>query len=259
MTQQMQIPTNNLALALGGGAARGAFHLGVLDFCEEHNIQIKAYSGSSIGAIISASHASGISAKEQLKIFSSKDIRQSLKFNYFRNGLLKIDSSNNIIKELLPIEKLEDIPKPIWVNAYDLKKKELHYFNSGDTITLCMASSALVPLFKPVSYEGMSLIDGGLFDNIPIRPLLNKNYDIYSIDLFAKDNQIKKRNLNPLKNFKKSLFKQLHENHKHSVENTSYYLGSKHIRSFSLFSFKELEECFNLGFKEAQNHFLDIL
>jgi NTE family protein len=259
MIQQMQIPTNNLALALGGGAARGAFHLGVLDFCEEHNIQIKAYSGSSIGAIISASHASGISAKEQLKIFSSKDIRQSLKFNYFRNGLLKIDSSNNIIKELLPIEKLEDIPKPIWVNAYDLKKKELHYFNSGDTITLCMASSALVPLFKPVSYEGMSLIDGGLFDNIPIRPLLNKNYDIYSIDLFAKDNQIKKRNLNPLKNFKKSLFKQLHENHKHSVENTSYYLGSKHIRSFSLFSFKELEECFNLGFKEAQNHFLDIL
>uniref|UniRef100_UPI0040479894 patatin-like phospholipase family protein n=1 Tax=Aliarcobacter sp. TaxID=2321116 RepID=UPI0040479894 len=259
MNSLMQIPTNKLALALGGGAARGAFHLGVLDFCEEHKIEIQAYSGSSIGAIVSASHASGVSAKEQLKIFSSKDLRQTLKFNYFRNGLLKIDTSNKIIKELLPIEKLEDIPKPIWVNAYDLKKKELHYFNNGDTITLCMASSALIPLFKPVSYEGMYLIDGGLFDNIPISPLLDKGYDIYSIDLFAKNNQLKVKRNNPIKNIKKSLFKQLHENHKHSLENTNYYLGSSHIRSYSLFSFKEIDECFKLGFKEAQNHFLDIL
>ena len=259
MTKSMRIPTNNLALALGGGAARGAFHLGVLDFCEQHNIKIQAYSGSSIGAIISASHASGIRAKEQLKIFSSKEMRQTLKFNYFRNGLLKIDTSNKIIKELLPIEKLEDIPKPIWVNAYDLKKKELHYFNSGDTITLCIASSALVPIFKPVSYKGMYLIDGGLFDNIPIKPLQDKSYDIYAIDLFAKEHKTTIKKLNPLKEIKKSLFKQLHENHKHSMENTNYYLGSQHIRNFSLFTFQELEECFKLGIKEAQNHFLDTL
>ena len=259
MTKSMRIPTNNLALALGGGAARGAFHLGVLDFCEQHNIKIQAYSGSSIGAIISASHASGIRAKEQLKIFSSKEMRQTLKFNYFRNGLLKIDTSNKIIKELLPIEKLENIPKPVWVNAYDLKKKELHYFNSGDTITLCIASSALIPIFKPVSYEGMYLIDGGLFDNIPIKPLQDKSYDIYAIDLFAKEHKTTIKKLNPLKEIKKSLFKQLHENHKHSMENTNYYLGSQHIRNFSLFTFQELEECFKLGIKEAQNHFLDTL
>ena len=125
---------NNIALVLGGGVARGAFHLGVLDFCEQHQIDIKAYSGSSIGAIIAASHASGVKAKEQLKIFSSKDIKQTLKFNYFRNGLIKIDSSNKILKELLPIENIEDIKKPIWVSAYDLKKRKLHYFNKGNTI-----------------------------------------------------------------------------------------------------------------------------
>ena len=55
---------DNIAIALGGGVARGAFHLGVLDFCEQHKIDIKAYSGSSIGSIISASHASGVKAKE---------------------------------------------------------------------------------------------------------------------------------------------------------------------------------------------------
>ncbi len=250
---------DNLAIALGGGAARGAFHLGVLHYCEENNISINAYSGSSIGSIISASHASGVKAKEQLKIFASKDVRQALKFNYFRNGLLKIDSTNKIIKELLPIENLEDIPKPVYVNAYDVKEKKLHYFNSGNTIDLCMASSALIPIFKPVKYKGMYLIDGGLFDNVPIKPLMDKNYEIYSVDLFPKAHKNTKRKLNPIKAIKRKVLKQLHENHKHSIANTTHYLGSHHIRGFSLFTFKELDECFKLGFKEAQNHFLDIL
>ena len=210
---------NNIAFVLGGGAARGAFHLGVLDFCEQHNIDIKAYSGSSIGAIISASHASGIKAKEQLKIFSSKDIKQTLKFNFFRNGLLKIDSSNKIIKELLPIERLEDIPKPVYVCAYDIKKNQLHYFNSGDTIILCMASSALVPIFKPINYKEMLLIDGGLFDNLPIKPLENKNYEIHTIDLFAKNHNKQIKKFSPFKKIKKSFFKQLYENHKYILEN----------------------------------------
>lgn len=259
MTQKIQIPTDNLAVILGGGAARGAFHLGVLDFCEEHNIEIKAYSGSSIGAIISASHASGISAKEQLKIFSSNDLKHALKFNYLKNGILRIDPTNKIIKELLPIDKLENIPKPVWVNAYDLRKRELHYFNSGDTITLCMASSALIPLFKPVSYEGMYLIDGGLFDNLPIKPLENKGYDIYTLDLFAKEKNYKPYKINPLRAIKKALFKQLYINNKYTLEKTQHYLGSGYINDYSLFTFKEMDECFKLGYKEAQNHFLGIL
>ena len=249
----------NLAIALSGGAARGAFHLGVLHFCEENKIEINAYSGSSVGAIISASHASGVSAKEQLKIFSSKELKQAIKFNYFKNGLLKIDHEHKIIDNLLPIKKLEDIEKPIYVNAYDIKEKKLHYFNTGDTLTLCLASSALIPLFKPIKYKNMSLIDGGLFDNIPIKPLENKNYDIYSIDLFPRNEYSTKKRINPLKKIKKAIFKQLHSNHKYSLSNTNYYLGSPHIRSFSLFTFKEMDECFKLGFKEAQKHFLDIL
>ncbi len=246
----------NLALALGGGAARGAFHLGFLHFCEEENIKIQAYSGSSIGAIISCSHASGVCAKEQLKIFASKEIRQALKFNYFRNGLLKIDPTNKIINDLLPINKIEDIPNPIFISAYDTKEKKLHYFNSGDTTTLCMASSALIPLFKPVKYKNMHLIDGGLFDNIPIKPLENKDYNILAIDLFPRKQSSIITKFNPVKSIKKKIFKQLYENNKHSILNTQQYLGSNHIRGFSLYTFKELDECFKLGYKEAQKHFL---
>jgi NTE family protein len=248
---------SNLAFVLGGGAARGAYHLGVLYYCEQKGINIKAYSGSSIGAIIASAHASGISAKKQLEIYKSKEIKQAIKFNYFKNGLLKIDHQHEMIEQMLPLKNLQDIPREVYINAYDTKKKQLHYFNSGDTITLCMAASALIPLFKPIKYENMNLIDGGLFDRLPVKPLTHTNYDILAIDLFPRRvNKSNSNNLNPIKAIKKSLFKDLRKNHQYSMEHTNYYLTSMQLREFSLFTFKEIDECFNLGFKEAKNFFI---
>ncbi len=247
-------------LVLSGGAARGAFHLGIIHFMEKHHIQIDAYSGSSIGAIIATSHASGISAKTQLRIFSSKEFKKVLKFNYFKNGLIRIDANNKILKELLPIEKLEELPKTVYVNAYDVKRKQLHYFDSGDTYSLCMASSALIPIFKPISYEKMYLIDGGLIDNIPIKPLLNKDYFICSIDLFPRKQYIKKRkSFNPIKLVKKRVLSHWIDNVNYSIEHSNQYITNQKILNFKMFTFKELNECFNFGYKEAQKHFLDIL
>ncbi|QKF83406.1 patatin-like phospholipase family protein [Halarcobacter ebronensis] len=245
-----------LALALGGGAAKGAFHLGVLDFFEESKITIDAYSGSSIGAIIAASHASGVKAKEQLQIFSSKDIKKLLKFNYFRNGLIRIAENQKILDDLLPIKRLEDIPKEIYLTAYDLRKKELHYFTEGDTQKLCMASSALIPLFRPISYKDMYLIDGGLFDSVPIKPFDKNSYEIIAIDLFPKKIKDEKiRRVTLFKSLQRKLFVQLHENHNFTILNTNQYLTSLEIWDYSMFTFKELEECFKLGYKEAKRHF----
>ncbi|QDF30323.1 patatin-like phospholipase family protein [Halarcobacter anaerophilus] len=244
------------AVALGGGAAKGAFHLGILHFMEESRIEIDAYSGSSIGAIISASHASGVKAKEQLKIFSSQELKDILKFNYFRNGLIRIQREAKLLDHLLPIKQLEKIPKKVYVCAYDLKKRKLHYFDKGDTQILCMASSALVPLFEPVNYKNMYLIDGGLFDSVPIKPLNKEIYEILAIDLFPSSNILDKKKMNPFKILKKKFFTQLYENHIFTIKNTDQYLTTLKLKDFSMFTFKQLDECFNLGYKEAKKHFL---
>lgn len=244
-----------ISLCLSGGAARGAFHLGFLSFCEEQNIHINVYSGSSIGAIIAVSHASGVPAKEQLTLFKSKEIKKTLKFNYFKNGLIKIDHNHNILKDILPIDRLEDIPKSVYVNAYDIKHKQLHYFNQGDTLTLCMASSALIPIFKPITYEQMLLIDGGLIDNIPITPLLEYPYDIYSLDLLPRLEKSSKKSFNPIKLLKKRVFRTLHKNINHSIANTHEYITNMQLRHFKMFTFNELDECYKLGYKEAVKHF----
>ncbi len=247
----------SLAVVLGGGAARGAYHLGFLHFCDENKIEISAFSGVSIGAIISASYASGVSAKEQFKILSGKEARKNIKFNYFNKSLFRIDTDNKLVNDLFPIKKLEDIPKPVWVNAYDIKEKKLHYFNSGDTVELCLGSSALRVLFPPIEYENMFLIDGGYFDNLPLKPLENQNYDILTIDLFAKKKFTKTGLLNKAySKIKKAFLTELYENRKYTLEHTDYYLGSEYIIDYYLFTFHQMQDCFDLGYKEAKEFFM---
>ena len=245
----------NLALVLSGGAARGTFHLGILAYLEEKGIEINAYSGSSIGSIISCSHASGIEARKMLEIFKSDDIKKSLKFNYFKKGLIRIDKEHHILDKLLPIKKLEDLEKKVTINAYDTNTKKVLYFDKGDTHTLCMASSALIPIFKPIHYEGHNLIDGGLFDNLPIKPLENRFYTIYTIDLMPKSTSQNKRGFNPLKPLKKRVFKTRFFNGNYSIKHSDVYITHQKLRHINMFSFKGLQEGFDLGYKEAPKYF----
>ncbi|MGB6328140.1 MAG: patatin-like phospholipase family protein [Halarcobacter sp.] len=245
----------NLALVLSGGAARGAFHLGILAYLEDNNIEISAYSGSSIGAIIACSHASGVKAREILTIFRSDEIKETLKFNYLKKGLLKIDEKHPIFDKLLPIKKLEDIPKKVFINAYDLNSKKVFYFDKGDTHKLCLSSAALIPIFRPISYEKYNFIDGGLFDNIPIKPLENKSYDIYSIDLMPSSKKHRKRTFNPIKILKKKLFETRLKNAIYSKQHSDVYITHERLRETEMFTFKGLEETFEFGYKEASKYF----
>lgn len=255
----MKITEGKISLVLSGGAARGAFHLGALSFLETTDIKIKTYSGSSIGAIIAVSHSCGISAKEQLKIFSSKEVKEALKFNYFKKGLLRVDKPHKVLDELIPIKNLEDLKTEVFVNAYDNKNKKMRYFNKGDSHTLCLASAALVPLFSPIKYEHMNLIDGGLVDNIPIRPIMKKKEPIFSIDLMPRYKKTKSFTINPLKLVKRRVFAPLHKNLNFSIKHSDYYLSSLEINKFNMYTFNELNDCFNLGFKEAKKYYLDII
>ncbi|WP_428025750.1 patatin-like phospholipase family protein [Arcobacter sp.] len=246
---------SKLALCLSGGAARGAFHLGILAYLEDKAIEIEAYSGSSIGAIISCSHASGIEARKQLEIFKSDEIRKPLKFNYFKNGLLRINKEHHLLDTLLPIKNIQDIPKSVHINAYDTKAKKINYFNEGDTQTLCIASSALIPIFRPIHYEHKYLIDGGFFDNMPITPLQNKNYEIYCIDLMPKSDKNQKNRFDLLKPLKKRLFQTRINNGNYSIQHCDIYITHPNLRQTSMFTFNGLQETFDLGYNEAPKYF----
>jgi len=240
--------TLDVSLALSGGAARGAFHLGAIFALQQHGVKIAAVSGTSIGAVIAVGVGSGVSPLEMLRIFKSKTFRKAIGFNYFQKGFFRIDENASILKEIAIVSKLEDMLVPTFVTCVDLLSGETLHFNHGDAIPLAVASSALVPLFRPISYENHILIDGGFMDNLPVAPLLELGNPIVSVDLFPLHVKAKQHAFSPLR---RALFLSFIASSQLQMRQSDLYITDAALSHYGLFTFGELDHCFKLGYDKT--------
>lgn len=239
-----------ISLALSGGAARGAYHLGVLQRIDEMGISVKAICGTSIGAIIGASYLSGVTPKRQLEIFKSSEFKDIFSFNYFRKSIFKINYSAQIIKELVLYDRLEQLSRPMFATALDLTSGKEKYYNSGDTKQICFGSSALVPLFAPVEYDGLLLVDGGFINHMPYLPLLEYECPIVGVNLHP--NTIAKKQNSIYDFIKRTTYLNTFSNTQNSENHCETVITNDKLRDYSLVSFKYLDELFELGYADAR-------
>lgn len=237
-----------ISLALSGGAARGAFHLGVIAALERNNVEIAAVSGTSIGAVIAVSVGSGVSAFDMLRLFKSRAFRKVFQFNYFKKGILCINEKATILKEIAPIDRLEQMKIPTFVTCVDLPSGEIVRFNEGETIKLAIASSALIPIFRPIVYENYTLIDGGFMDNLPVEPLLGLSYPVVSVNLFPLNTQPKSTIFSGLE---RAIYLSILASSKQQIEQSDLCISDSSLDDFGLFTFKQLEACFELGYRKG--------
>lgn len=246
-----------LSLALSGGAARGAFHVGVIAALEKHNIAIAAVSGTSIGAVIAAGVGSGTSAFDMIRLFKSKAFRKVFCFNYFYKGVFRINEQAAILREIAPIDRLEKMHIPTFLTCVDVHSGEIVRFCQGDTIKLAMASSALVPIFRPIRYENYLLIDGGFMDNLPVEPLLAFDYPLISVNLFPSSGSTKKRGL--LSTWKRAMFLSIFASSKLQIHQSDVCISSPELNHFGMFTFSELMRCFELGYAKGSETILTFM
>ncbi|WP_373070367.1 patatin-like phospholipase family protein [Sulfurimonas sp.] len=242
--------TREIVLALSGGGARGAFHLGVLQYLDDHNIKVKAICATSIGAIIAASYASGVSPKEQLEIFKQKSTKKIFSFAWFKESLFKVDMDSKSIEQLIKKEKIEELNIPVYITALDLQSAEEICFDRGDLKTICRASSALVPVFKPVDYSGRVLVDGGFFNHMPYEPLKKYSQPLVGVNL---NPIVKKPSRKKLMSYlKKVIAIRLFITAFSQKDEYDYYISDDEIINYSIFSFKNFDKLFEMGYAEAQ-------
>lgn len=237
-----------ISLALSGGAARGAFHLGVIAALERNNVEIAAVSGTSIGAVIAVSVGSGVSAFDMFRLFKSRAFRKVFQFNYFKKGILRINEKATILKEIAPIDRLEQMKIPTFVTCVDLPSGEIVRFNEGETIKLAIASSALIPIFRPIVYENYTLIDGGFMDNLPVEPLLGLSYPVVSVNLFPLNTQPKSTIFSGLE---RAIYLSILASSKQQIEQSDLCISDSSLDDFGLFTFRQLEACFELGYRKG--------
>ena len=163
-----------VGLVLSGGGTRGFAHLGVIQALIEAGIFPDVISGTSAGALVGVLYADGYAPQEILTMMNWASRFDFMRPAMPREGLLQINGIIKILKTSLRSKKFSELKIPLFVSATDLNNGKVVYFSEGDLIEPVIASASIPVLFQPVKINGISYVDGGVLDNLPIKPIENK-------------------------------------------------------------------------------------
>ena len=169
-----------VALVLGGGAARGLAHVGVIRILEQEKIPIDIIVGTSVGSLIGsvyASHANSFELEwEAFKV--TKDDIFDFTIISSRMGPVKGDRIEEFVNKVVPVKNIEEMRIPFIAIATDLNTGEMVIIDKGPVAKAVHASSAIPGVFHPVNYLNKTLVDGGVVNNVAIDVARQRGADI---------------------------------------------------------------------------------
>lgn len=187
-----------VAVAFGGGGARGLAHIHIVEALDEMGITPVAITGSSIGAIIGAGMSAGMTGAEirefalstvgrprevMNRIWSLRPTTLSDIAGGFRIGQYNLERIlKAFLPELLPAD-FKDLKIPLHVTATDYYGNSELLIGEGDLFQALAASAAIPAVFMPVRINGRIMIDGGIFNPVPFEYLLDKADIVVGIDV----------------------------------------------------------------------------
>ena len=159
-----------LGLALGGGAARGFAHVGVIQVLEQHGIRPQLVVGTSAGSLVAALYASGMGAAEleRTALAMEEATLTDWTMPLLGRGMLRGEALARYVRTEVKGRLIEQMPMPLGILATDLASGDGVLFRRGDTAQAVRASSAVPGLFEPVNIAGRDYVDGGLVAPVPV-------------------------------------------------------------------------------------------
>jgi NTE family protein len=160
-----------IGLALGGGAARGFAHVGVIQVLEEAGIRPNLVSGTSAGSVVAALYASGKTGPQLQQIAETMEEATIADWTLqiFTRGALRGEALAKYVNAQVGQKPIEAMVIPLGIVATDLNSGNEVVFQRGDTGTAVRASSAVPAVFQPVKVGAREYVDGGLVSPVPVR------------------------------------------------------------------------------------------
>ncbi|WP_445263705.1 patatin-like phospholipase family protein [Ramlibacter sp. PS3R-8] len=160
-----------VGLALGGGAARGFAHVGVIQVLEEAGIKPALVVGTSAGSLVAALYASGRNGIQLQSVAIDMDEAGFADWTLpiFNRGVLRGEALARYVNTQVGNRLIENMAVPLGIVATDLQSGQGVLFRRGDTGTAVRASSAVPAVFLPVRIAGHEYVDGGLVSPVPVR------------------------------------------------------------------------------------------
>ncbi|WP_244617305.1 patatin-like phospholipase family protein [Sulfurimicrobium lacus] len=176
-----------IALVLGGGAARGFAHVGVIKTLEAHGIVPQIVVGTSAGSVVGALYAGGYSGFDLQTISFQMDEGSVGDWVMPDRGFIKGEQLQNFVNRALHNKPIERLGKTFAAVATDLRSGEQAVFRRGNTGMAVRASSSVPGVFQPVTINGREYVDGGLTSPVPVKVARSLGADIViAVDISSK-------------------------------------------------------------------------
>ncbi len=160
-----------IGLALGGGAARGFAHVGVIQVLEEAGIRPVLVAGTSAGSLVAAMYASGKTGAQLQRLSETMEEAAIADWTLplFNRGVFRGEALARYVNSQVGGRLIENLTLPLGIVATDLHSGNSVLFQRGDTGAAVRASSAVPAVFQPVKISGRDYVDGGLVSPVPVR------------------------------------------------------------------------------------------
>ena len=172
LTEPVVVPkVLHLGLALGGGAARGFAHVGVIQVLEEAGIQPELVVGTSAGSLVAALYASGKTSAQLKRVAETMEEAEITDWMMpiLNRGALRGEALARYVNSQVGGKLIEQMKLPLGIVATDLHSGDPVLFRRGNTGSAVRASSAVPAVFQPVKIGNREYVDGGLVAPVPVK------------------------------------------------------------------------------------------
>ncbi|WP_242395189.1 patatin-like phospholipase family protein [Anaeromyxobacter oryzisoli] len=248
------VPEPRIALVLGGGAARGFAHIGVIRVLEQERIPVDLVVGTSVGSLIGAIYAS---ARDSFELeWTAFQLQKDDLFDFglvnavVGMGYAKGDKLEAFVRAKVKQANIEQLAIPFAAVATDLNWGERVVLDRGSVARAVRASSAIPGIFEPVAHQGKILVDGGVVDNIAIDVARLKGADlVVAVDISDDVGNVQIRNvLDVLLQSTNIMFA---ENVKHRRQGADV-LVAPDVRGVGMLDFGQKKRCMQAGMDAAR-------
>ncbi len=176
-----------IGIALGGGAAKGFAHIGVIKMLEANGIVPEVVSGTSAGSVVGALYASGMDAFQMQKTAFGLDEAQIRDVSLFSGGVVKGQKLQDYVNQLVVNRPIERMKKPFAAVSTQLETGERTVFVRGNTGQAVRASSSIPGVFEPVTIGQKHYVDGGVVSPVPVDAARQLGADfVIAVDISTK-------------------------------------------------------------------------
>lgn len=182
-----------IGLVLGGGAARGFAHIGVLKVLEANGITPDVIVGTSAGSVVGAIYASGMNATDLQKNAIALEESALSDWTLSSKGVLRGDALQSMVNRFVNNRPIESLNRRFACTAVDVNTGRLVIFERGNTGQAVRASSSVPGVFQPALINGIEYVDGGVITPVPVRVARKLGADVViAVDISAKPVPLKK-------------------------------------------------------------------